>query len=357
MKTDLSPPEHGGNPQQLPGAGHYAELMDLATGINPWPWPVPDTCLSGLATLPYYSPELQQAAASYYGVGAEQLLATSGSQTAIQLIPHMLAAGRVLLPGPAYEEHAFRWQQAGHQCFFFPHDQPQLVAELIGRERIEYLVLVSPNNPTGQIYTEEQLRQWKQLLPQKGFMLIDQAYADVQPESVCTGLLTDPNIVLLRSAGKFFGLPGLRLGFALGAPLWLDKLDGMQGPWAVNSLAQSAGALMLADRLWQYQMRQTLSAASVRQAQLLGNTLLGWFSVVRSTPLFNSFELPLERGLLLQQLCYQHGLSVRVYQWQGRAHMRWGLAADELELGRRLASLRADLSGLVVGAGANGVHP
>jgi cobalamin biosynthetic protein CobC len=356
MTIDIPAPNHGGNPLQLPDAEYYTEMLDLATGINPWPWPVPCSCLAGLAKLPYHSSELQQAAAKYYDVYPQQLLPTSGSQAVIQLIPQMLAVGRVLLAGPAYEEHAFRWQQAGHECVFFPHDQPEKVAELIRQQGIEYLVLVSPNNPTGQMYTEAQLSQWQQLLPENGFMLVDQAYADVQIESLCTGLLSKPKVILLRSTGKFFGLPGLRLGFALGDPQWLTKLDAMQGPWAVNSLAQSAGAVMLADRAWQHQMRQTLSAASARQANMLGSILSGWVESTSSTPLFNSFELPLDRGLLLQQLCYKHGLSVRVYQWQGRAYMRWGLAADEAELHRRLSSLGDELSALTDRVDSHVVH-
>lgn len=331
-------PEHGGNPQSIPAVSALGPMLDLATGINPWAWPVPAEALSSLGRLPYYDDRLQRSAAAYYGVEPTQLLASSGSQAPIQLIPQLLPPGRVALAGPAYEEHAYRWQGAGHHCQFFAHNRPEQVDALLGGRAIDHLVLVSPNNPTGHTYGSADILRWRRSLPEGGMLLVDQAYADVLDDNGDCAALVAAGVTLLRSTGKFFGLPGLRLGFVLGDPALLAELDERQGPWAVNSLAQRAGAAMLADLPWQSAMRQRLRAAALAQGQRL-DTLFAGAAPVTVTPLFMSQAFPLDAALDLQQRCYRVGLSVRVYRWRGRGIVRWGLAAAPATLQRRLQAL------------------
>lgn len=342
MSESLPRPEHGGNPQQVPAESAWGPMLDLATGINPWPWPVPADCLGSLDKLPYFDRKLQQAAAAYYRVLPTQLLATSGSQTPIQLLPQWVSPGRVALPGPAYEEHAYRWQGAGHHCRFFDHDQVAQVDDLIGRGEVDHLVLVSPNNPTGCRYSTHDILRWRQQLPANNMLLVDQAYADVLDDNGDCATLVNAGVTVLRSTGKFFGLPGLRLGFVLGAPTLLAQLEEAQGPWAVNSLAQAAGARMLADQQWHGHMRTHLQQAAQRQGARIGQ-VFGEVAGTVITPLFISQVFSLGFALALQQRCYSFGLSVRVYHWGEQGVVRWGLAADEDALFIRLAALADSL--------------
>lgn len=342
MSESLPRPEHGGNPQVVPADSAWGPVLDLATGINPWPWPVPASSLGSLGKLPYFDDGLQQAAADYYQVSPSQLLATSGSQAPIQLLPQLVAPGVVVLPGPAYEEHAYRWQGAGHHCLFFDHDQVAQVDDLISRGEVDHLVLVSPNNPTGFRYSNRDILRWRQRLPAEGMLLVDQAYADVLDDNGDCAALINAGVTLLRSTGKFFGLPGLRLGFVLGAPGLLARLEEVQGPWAVNSLAQAAGSLMLADQQWQAEMRTRLRRAAQRQGERISQVFGDAASTV-VTPLFISQTFSLGVALALQQRCYSVGLSVRVYRWGEQGVVRWGLAADEEALFCRLAALAESL--------------
>ncbi|CAA0087534.1 Threonine-phosphate decarboxylase [Zhongshania aliphaticivorans] len=336
-------PKHGGDPIGLPDTGSNAPMLDLATGVNPWVWPVPTPPIECYGKLPYFSEALQQAAAQYYGVAAEHILATAGSQPVIQLLPSLASKGRVLLPAVGYEEHRFRWQLAGHNVFRFECYGRDVIAEHICRDSITHLVLISPNNPSTHQVTVDDLIYWRTLLPDNGMLVVDQAFADANPESDVSALAGEQGIVLLRSVGKFFGLPGLRLGFVLAHSQLLAELDRQLGPWAVSGPAQWIGQRALVDDNWQQQMLKTLQCTSTAQAEILAATFRDSDVRCLKSGLFISLVMPLEKAKRLQLACYQVGLSVRVYHCGGEGYMRWGLAKDSDELARRLSLLDPNL--------------
>jgi cobalamin biosynthetic protein CobC len=333
------PPIHGGDPRQLPAANSTLPMLDLATGINPWPWPLvnpPNDCYT---TLPYFNAELQSAAASYYGVAPELILATAGSQPVIQQLPYIAPKGRVLLPAVGYEEHRYRWQRAGHDIVLFERYDREEIARQIATENILHMVLISPNNPSADQLAIEDLRYWRGLLPAQGLLVVDQAFADANPESDVSTLAGEPGIVLLRSVGKFFGLPGLRLGFVLAEPSLLAELDCCLGPWTVSGAAQWIGQQALLDKAWQRQTREKLFAASSAQAALLAKVFAGEDIRCVNSALFVTLIMPLAQAEALQSASYQVGLSVRVYHCGESGYMRWGLAADLTVLAERLSQL------------------
>lgn len=333
-------PIHGGDPRYLgQTAATPTPLLNLATGVNPWPWPVPPVPERVWQALPYDCPELQRAAASYYEVSPEQLLLSNGSQPLIQLLPSLFPRGDVLLPRVAYEEHAYRWQLAGHRLHSF--DEPGDVPRQLREHRIRYLVLVSPNNPSGHCIAVDQLRDWLTLLPDDGLMVVDQAYVDSCPEYQANALLDTGRLVLLRSVGKFFGLPGLRLGAALGAPRCLERLSQALGPWPLNGAAQYLGRQLFADQSWQRAMRHHLALAS-RQQAMRWSTLLG--DEAEPCPpqaLFNSFKLPLPRADDWSATLLRQGILSRVYRCGEWGYLRLGLAGDDAVLQSRLAGISA----------------
>src|SRR5690606_32667145 len=82
-------------------------------------------------------------------------------------------------------------------------------------------------------------------------LVVDESFADPVPElSVAATVDARPNLVVLRSFGKFYGLAGLRLGFALGHPDAVAALSAMAGPWPVSGPAIAVGRMALADRGW-----------------------------------------------------------------------------------------------------------
>ena len=102
------------------------------------------------------------------------------------------------------------------------------------------------------------LRIADELQPRGGLLIVDELFADVAPAGASlAGDVGRGNIVVLRSFGKFFGLAGLRLGFALAAPSLVNRLDLSLGPWAVAGPAILVGETALADESWK---RQTLAS-------------------------------------------------------------------------------------------------
>lgn len=257
--------EHGGRLREA--ARRYdiplADWLDLSTGIAPWPFPLPAIPEQAWTRLPESDDGLEAAACLYYG--AERVLPLAGSQAAIQALPRLRRGGRVGVLSPCYAEHAHAWRQAGH-----------LVRE-IGEAEVEpyldsldVLLVVNPNNPTGRVFEPAELLAWHARLQRRGgWLLVDEAFMDCTPQSSLAACSNRPGLIVLRSFGKFFGLAGARLGFALGERPLLQALAEQLGPWTVNGPVRHVAQSALRDRQQQRQQRERLLAASQRLEELL----------------------------------------------------------------------------------------
>lgn len=257
--------EHGGNLHQA--AQRYgiplAEWLDLSTGINPQHFPIPALAPALFQRLPADTDGLLDAAADYYG--CQHVLATAGSQAALQVLPRLRAPCRVAIPRTMYQEHAHAWQSAGHALTLL--DAPP-TDEVIAH--CDVLVVCNPNNPTGHRYAPEQLLSWHRTLQQRGgWLVVDEAFMDCTPEHSIASHCGQPGLWVLRSLGKFFGLAGLRVGFLLGEPEALAQVETLLGPWTVPGPSQFIATLALQDRNWQQTMIKQLQQTSLKLAQTL----------------------------------------------------------------------------------------
>ena len=104
------------------------------------------------------------------------------------------------------------------------------------------MVLVNPNNPSGTIYSDEQVGQLFHLIEQKnGLLIIDEAFMDCSPQNSFIRQTTSQQLIVLRSVGKFFGLAGLRLGMAFASKEVIAVLNKIKPPYNVNSISQIEG--------------------------------------------------------------------------------------------------------------------
>jgi len=145
------------------------------------------------------------------------------------------------------------------------------------------------------------------------------------------------NVIVLRSFGKFFGLAGIRLGFALAAPVLAARLGAALGPWAVSSPAPAVGAKALADAVWRARTWRRLEKAAKRLDTILGN---GGLDIVGGTSLFR-LARTLEAGALFRHLG-RAGILVRAFS-DHPSWLRFGLPANKREWQRlddSLASFR-----------------
>lgn len=321
-------PEHGGDlgwaRARFPAfAGQW---LDLSTGVSPFPWPAGPLAEDALRRLPSRAglDALRAAAAAAYGVpGADWVAALPGAQAAIQLLARLRPPCRVAIAGPAYGGHAAAWSDAGHS-----------VAAADGRAGAApprdcgVAIVVNPNNPDGRIFPPAALRAWA---PPGGWLIADESFADTAPETCLRPL--PPGAIALRSFGKFYGLPGLRLGFALAEPALAARIRRAAGPWPVSGPALAIGTAALADAAWRGAARRRLEAAARRLDGILAR--LGC-RALGGTALFRFAAAP--EGLF--ERLGARGVYVRCFaDMPGR--LRFGLPPDA-RAEARLASCAGD---------------
>ncbi|TIQ77078.1 MAG: aminotransferase class I/II-fold pyridoxal phosphate-dependent enzyme, partial [Mesorhizobium sp.] len=169
-----------------------------------------------------------------------------------------------------------------------------------------------------------------------GLLIVDEAFMDVgpRPESLA-GDVEHGGIVVLRSFGKFFGLAGLRLGFALADALTVERLEAQFGPWAVPGPALEYGIRALADSGWQTEMRRRLARDAARLDALFGRFGV---AVAGGTTLFRYIRLADAAGLF--SVLGERGILLR--HFSDRPHvLRAGLPGEGEEW-QRLESALAD---------------
>ena len=234
---------------------------DLSTGISPSSWPVPTVPGSVWQRLPEEDGALESAAADYYGCEITALLPVPGSQYALQYAPGLLPVGRVAMPQRGYTEHRCAWAAAGHRVVEYT-DWTTLQA-LLSAEEVDHVLLINPNNPSAEQVSREHLESLhRRLQSAGGFLVVDEAFADVRPEVSLASLCPAPGLIVYRSVGKFFGLAGIRLGFLLAEAPLCRKLQAQMPPWSLSHPARWIGEAALADRRWQLDQRTRLVRAS-----------------------------------------------------------------------------------------------
>jgi cobalamin biosynthetic protein CobC len=146
-------------------------------------------------------------------------------------------------------------------------------------------VVVNPNNPDGRLAPVARLAETARAMAAKGGLLIvDEAFADFLPaEASLAPRAGEESLVLLRSFGKAYGLPGVRLGFALCGAGLAERLRAILGPWSVSGPALAIGAAALADAPW---LAGRCLALAQDAARLDGLLAIAGFEIIGGTSLF-----------------------------------------------------------------------
>ena len=319
--------EHGGRLRQAAQRWGIplAEWLDLSTGIAPWSYPV-RIDESAWRRLPEDEDELVAAAADYYGHPQPQPL--PGSQAAIRELPRLLAPGVAVLPAPTYGEYAPAWRAAGHEV-------RTLGANALLAADADVVMLANPNNPDGAGYSPETLRSLAERQAARGgWLVVDEAFADATPQTSVAAFAGRelPNLIVLRSLGKFFGLAGARVGFLCCAPELRMRLAEALGPWALAHPSRIAAIQALRDAAWQQTQRGRLSAASARLGDLLADHGL---TSRAGGKLFH--YVPMPRAEALAAHCARRGVLLR--EFDEPPALRFGLPGSDADWERLAQAL------------------
>ena len=263
--------DHGGNIDAAIARFGGNDWIDLSTGINREPYPVPDLPLSDWTMLPTHAAKAAAVAAARVAYKTDApMLATAGAQAAIQMIPRLTAPGIARILGPTYNEYGAALRNAGWQV--------------------------------------EQVTDFDAL-----------AGADLAGAS---------NLIVLRSFGKFYGLAGLRLGFAIGCENDIARLTEMSGPWPVNGAALRIATQAFNDSAWAEATILRLRAEAIKADELAKTA--GW-AALGGTELFRLYETPDAQAA--QETLARHQIWSRIFPYSNR-WLRLGLPGGDVEWAR-----------------------
>jgi threonine-phosphate decarboxylase len=277
--------EHGGNifaVARTLGKGPE-EILDFSASINPLGMApaVPAALAASLDRLLHYpdknATELREALAAYHDIHAREITVANGSTELIHLLPRVVRGKRGLIVAPAFAEYALALKRAGWEVDYFLLDAENgftlSVAALQEKmkEGYDLLFICNPGNPTGKLISQGDIALIVELCRRsRTFLVLDEAFIDFfEYESAKHFVRRSSGAILLRSMTKFFAIPGLRLGYAIGSPEIIEALASFQDPWSVNTAAQVAGIASLADVQYRQRTRDYVERERLRMVTAL----------------------------------------------------------------------------------------
>jgi histidinol-phosphate aminotransferase len=268
------------------------------------------------------SVQLTEAVAERFAVPAEHVAVGCGSVgIAQQLLEAVGEPGaEVLYAWRSFEAYPYLTQLANAVAVPVPlaghgHDLDAMAAAITGRTRL--IFVCNPNNPTGTVVRRAELTEFLDKVPEDCLVVLDEAYVQyVRDPDVPDGveLYRDrPNVAVLRTFSKAYGLAGLRVGFLIGHEPVAQAVRKTMLPFTVNSLAQAAAVASLAAESELMERVETV----VKERDRVRDELLGQGWTVPPTEA-NFVWLPLrDQSEDFAAACDQAGVSVRPYPPDG----------------------------------------
>ena len=247
----------------VPGKSTEALAAEMPAGgiiklnANENPYGCSPRVNQSLASYPYLSiypdaeqRELRGLLAGYAGVGAENVVASNGSNQLIDDVLRLFVApgDEVINCVPTFDLFRFRTQIYGGTVVEvlrnkdFAVDVSAVKAAITGRTKM--IILAIPNNPTGTVIPRENIREMADTgLP----LLVDEAYIEFGGRTVAQLVTRYQNLMVLRTFSKWAGLAGLRIGYGIFPPIITEYLMKTRVPFSVNAAAVVAVRETLAD--------------------------------------------------------------------------------------------------------------
>jgi histidinol-phosphate aminotransferase len=267
--ADLAPYQPGKPVSEIAREYGVSDVVKLASNENPLgPSPKALAAAREAAAEAHRYPdgaayELRERVAAEHNVAPEQITFGNGSNDCLDLIARcFLAPGR----SAVYARHAFAiyaiaTRSAGADAIAararpetdaqpLGHDLDAMADAITGDTRVVFVA--NPNNPTGTWESGEAIERFLERVPSEVVVVLDEAYIEYarEAEGYVDGrrwLEAYPNLVLVRTFSKGYGLPGLRVGYALSSPEIADLLNRVRHPFNVNAVAQAAAVAALDD--------------------------------------------------------------------------------------------------------------
>jgi histidinol-phosphate aminotransferase len=252
---------------ELPASG----IIKMASNENPLgPSPAALAALKGAARLLHLYPDgsawyFKQKLAAKLRVNTASLILGNGSNDILEFVAHaLLGPGtEAVMSQYCFLVYPLVTRLLGANPVIVPardygHDLPAMLRAVTRRTKV--IFVGNPNNPTGTVAAPKELRQLLDDTPPEVVIVMDQAYLEFleKPQDFIPLIRRGekPNLILLRTFSKIYGLAGLRLGYGIGHPDFIAALEKIRQPFNVNSMAQAAGLAALDDEAHLRKTRQ-----------------------------------------------------------------------------------------------------
>ncbi len=324
--------------------GNKEQVIDFSVNISPFgpPQSVKQGIMESIETIEKYPSidggdyrYLLQEAFSLDKLDPRQLIIGNGAMELIYLFARSLKPERVLLIQPTFNEYQRAFELVGTKVEYFileensgftiPEDR---LIKKIQNLKPEVLLLCSPNNPTGVRYDKKLLKGIaRELSDWGGILFVDESFGEFVLDKDPYGTTGINNIFILRSLTKFYGIPGLRLGYGIGHSSLIEKLLEHKEPWTVNTFALKALEKIAAEKEYPRQLADWLREEKTyleKHFQALENPGLKIY------PSYVNFYLGKIQGIpakLVQEKLLEAGIYLRTCEdFQGLDHEHFRFA-------------------------------
>jgi len=315
---------HGGN--VLDAVARYGvrekDILDFSANVNPL-GPSSAALRAAMRALDVSdrypdeeTTELRKAIARYFGVRPGHIVCGNGSTALIHLIPRVYRPRKVLVPVPTFTEYAAAAAAAGGEGIAYPLkekdgfrvDPIEMAFALKG---VDMVFLCNPNNPTGLLIPRGEMREILNYALKEGVrVVVDEAFMDfIDNESLVKDAVQSQHLICLRAFTKFYGMPGLRVGYAVANEETAASLATSLEPWSVSTLAERAAVAALND--WGYTKKTRSLIAKERDRLLSALRLLPGVEPFPSSVNFIFIKLASMDSRSLTQTLGQRGILIR----------------------------------------------
>ena len=337
-------PVHGGNVHSAARElGRSIEsILDFSASINPLgASPRALRVVADAATLVQHYPDpdcvsLTRAISRRWRIAPDRLVLGNGATELIDLIPRALSMRSAVIIGPTYAEYACAIERAGgryRMVMAKPEDDyrpplkevtHRLATQRRGRTAIDAVFVCHPNSPTGRPCGRADLRTLLGAASRAGaWVVLDESFIEYCGALTCVPHLSSfPRLIIIRSFTKFYGLPGLRIGYSLSSASVAAMFRRHQPPWTVNVVAQRAAEAAMADTGHARRCLTFVGKERARVAKQLSS--IDGLRVIPSAANFLFIELPWpvrasaitltlrRRGLLIRDCASLEGCNERM---------------------------------------------
>ena len=246
-------------------------VVDFSVNTNPLGIPleleeaIHKCCIKDVySTYPDYNySELRESVANFHDIEPEYIIPSNGASEALSLSIISLKPKTLVIVAPTYGDYELICRALGVKCIYelmreerekFILNTTKLITRIKRLNKV-ILIITNPNNPTGTLISEKEVMELAEELSDKGWILIDEAYAELSNYHGLLGV-SNHNLIVIRSLTKVFSIPGLRIGFIYSVSKHLlHSIDALRPTWNVNAVvdcALRASLIRFKKELWSF---------------------------------------------------------------------------------------------------------